>query len=85
MAGVLQWKQRTHTERTAMDKKEIESLVKKERDAHIEKLIQAKKDLARLKQSGARTHQQELELRAVQKIVDDEPVQIAMLASRSSQ
>ena len=62
-----------------MDKKEIELLVR-ERDAHIEKLIQAKKDLARRSSRGARTHQQELELRAVQKIVDDEPVQIAMLA-----
>jgi hypothetical protein len=64
-----------------MEKKEFESLVR-ERDAHIEKLIQAKRDLARLKKSGARTHQQELELQAVQKIVDDEPVQIAMLDGR---
>jgi hypothetical protein len=64
-----------------MDKKEFELLVR-ERDAHIEKLIQAKKDLARLKKLRTRTHQQELELQAVQKIVDDEPVQIAMLDER---
>jgi hypothetical protein len=64
-----------------MEKKEFESLVR-ERDAHIEKLIQAKRDLARLRKSGARTHQLELELQAVQKIVDDEPVQIAMLDER---
>ena len=64
-----------------MDKKELELLVR-ERDAHIEKLIQAKKDLARLKKLRIRTHQQELELQAVQKIVDDEPAQIAMLDER---
>jgi hypothetical protein len=45
-------------------------------------IIQAKKDLARLKKLRTRTHQQELELQAVQKIVDDEPVQIAMLDER---
>jgi hypothetical protein len=61
-----------------MDKKEFELLVR-ERDAHIEKLIQAKRDLARLKKLRTRTHQQELELQAVQKTVDDEPLQIAML------
>ena len=64
-----------------MDKKELELLVR-ERDAHIEKVIQAKKDLARLKKLRTRTHQQELKLQAVQKIVDDEPVQIAMLDER---
>jgi hypothetical protein len=64
-----------------MDKKELEFLVR-ERDAHIEQLIQAKKDLARLKKLRTRTQQQELELQAVQKIVDDEPVQIAMLDGR---
>jgi hypothetical protein len=64
-----------------MDKKELELLVR-ERDAHIEKLIQGKKDLARLKKLRIRTHQQELELQAVQKIVDDEPAQIAMLDER---
>jgi hypothetical protein len=39
-----------------MDKKELEFLVR-ERDAHIEKLIEAKKDLARLKKLRTRTHQ----------------------------
>jgi hypothetical protein len=64
-----------------MDRKEFELLVS-ERDSHIEKLIQAKRDLARLKKLRTRTHRQELELQAVQKIVDDEPVQIAMLDER---
>jgi hypothetical protein len=64
-----------------MDRKELESLVR-ERDTRIEKLIQAKRELARLKKVRTRTHHQELELQAVQKIVDDEPVQIAMLDER---
>jgi hypothetical protein len=64
-----------------MDRKEFELLVR-ERDSHIEKLIQAKRDIARLKKLRTRTHQQELELQAVQRIVDDEPVQIAMLDER---
>jgi len=64
-----------------VERKEFELLVR-ERDAHIEKPIQSKKDLARLKKLRTRTHQQKLELQAVQKIVDDEPVQIAMLDER---
>ena len=64
-----------------MDKKEFELLVR-ERDTHIEKLIQAKRDLARLKKLQARIQQQDRELLTVQKIVDDEPVQIAMLDER---
>jgi hypothetical protein len=64
-----------------MDRKEFELLVR-ERDAHIEKLIQAKSDFARLKKLQARTQQQEHELLPAQKTVDDEPVQIAMLDER---
>jgi hypothetical protein len=64
-----------------MDKKEFEILVR-ERDAHIEKLIQAKRDLARLKALRVRTLLQERELLTAQKIVDDEPAQIAMLDER---
>jgi hypothetical protein len=55
----------------------------KERDAHIEKLIQAKRDVARLKALRAgRTEQQERELSTAQKIVDNEPAVIAMLDER---
>jgi hypothetical protein len=64
-----------------MNKKEFEFLVR-ERDTHIEKLIQAKRDLARLKKLQARTPQQEQELLTAQNIVDDEPTQIAMLDER---
>ena len=64
-----------------MDKKGFEFLVR-ERDAHIEKLIQAKRDFARLKALRIRTLLQEHELSTAQKIVDDEPVQIAMLDER---
>jgi hypothetical protein len=38
-----------------MDKKEFE-LLARERDAHIEKIIQAKRDLARLKKLRTRTY-----------------------------
>jgi hypothetical protein len=65
-----------------MDKKEFEILVR-ERDARIEKLIQAKRDVARLKKLQLRTLLQEQELLTAQKIVDDEPtVEIAMLDER---
>jgi hypothetical protein len=64
-----------------MDKKEFELLVR-ERDTHIEKLIQAKRDFARLKKLQARTQQQEQELLTTQKIVNDGPTQIAMLDER---
>jgi hypothetical protein len=64
-----------------MDKKEFEFLVR-ERDTHIEKLIQAKRDFARLKKLQARTQQQEQELLTAQKIVNDGPTQIAMLDER---
>ena len=64
-----------------MDKKEFEILVR-ERDAHIEKLIQAKRDLARLKKLQLRTLLQEQELLTAQKIVDDEPTEIAVLDER---
>jgi hypothetical protein len=65
-----------------MDKKEFEFLVK-ERDAHIEKFSQAKRDFARLKKlRTARTQQQERELLTAQKIVEDEPALIAMLDER---
>ena len=64
-----------------MDKKEFEILVR-ERDAHIEKLIQAKRDVARLKKLQLRTLLQEQELLTAQKIVDDEPTEIAMLDER---
>jgi hypothetical protein len=64
-----------------MDRKEFEFLVS-ERDTHIEKLIRAKKDLARLKALRVRTQQQERELLTAQKVVDDEPVYIAMLDER---
>ena len=64
-----------------MDRKGFELLVR-ERDAHIEKLIQAKRNLARLKKLHARTREQERELSSAQKIVDEEPVQIAMLDER---
>jgi hypothetical protein len=64
-----------------MDKKVLESLVI-ERDAHIEKLIQAKNDLARLKKLRARTLLQERELLMAQKIVDDETSLVAMLDER---
>ena len=49
-----------------MDKKEFEILVR-ERDAHIEKLIQAKRDVARLKKLQLRTPLQEQELLTAQK------------------
>jgi hypothetical protein len=65
-----------------MDKKEFAFLVK-ERDAHIEKLVQAKRDFARLKKlRTALTQQQERELLTAQKIVEDEPALIAMLDER---
>jgi len=64
-----------------MDRKEFEFLLS-ERDAHIEKLIQAKKTFARLKALRARTQQQERELSTAQKIVEEEPVVIAMLDER---
>jgi hypothetical protein len=64
-----------------MGKKEFESLVR-ERDAHIENLIQAKNDLARLKKLRARTLLQERELLMAQKIVDDETSLVAMLDER---
>ena len=64
-----------------MDKKELEFLVR-ERDAHIEKLIQAKNDLAHLKKLRARTLLQERELLTAQKIVDDETILVAMLDER---
>jgi hypothetical protein len=64
-----------------MDKKELESLVR-ERDTHIEKLIQAKNDLAHLKKLRARTLLQERELLTAQKIVDDETILVAMLDER---
>jgi hypothetical protein len=64
-----------------MDKKEFEFLIR-ERDAHIEKLIQAKRDFARLKKLQARTQQQGQELLTAQKIVHDEPAEIAMLDER---
>jgi hypothetical protein len=64
-----------------MDRRDLEVLVR-ERDTHIEKLIQAKKDLVRLKRLQARTQQQQQELLTVQRIVDDEPTQIAMLDER---
>jgi hypothetical protein len=64
-----------------MDRKGFELLVR-ERDAHIEKLIQAKRNLARLKKLHARTQKQERELSSAQKIVDEEPVQIAILDER---
>ena len=64
-----------------MDRKEFEFLVS-ERDAHIEKLIRAKKDFARLKALRARTKQQECELLTAQRIVKEEPVVISMLDER---
>jgi len=64
-----------------MDKKEFELLVR-ERDTHIEKLIRAKKDFARLKAFRTRTQQQERELLTAQKIVDEEPLVIAILDER---
>jgi hypothetical protein len=65
-----------------MDKREFAFLVK-ERDAHIEKLVQAKMDLARLNKSRtALTQQQERELWTAQKTVEDEPALIAMLDER---
>jgi hypothetical protein len=64
-----------------MDRKGFELLVR-ERDAHIEKLIQAKRNLVRLKKLRARTREEERELSSAQKIVDEEPVQIAMLDER---
>ena len=65
-----------------MDKKELAFLVK-ERDTHIEKFAQAKRDFARLKKlRTARTQQQERELLTTQKIVEDEPALIAMLDER---
>jgi hypothetical protein len=65
-----------------MDKKEFAFLVS-ERDAHIEKLVQAKRDFARLKKlRAALTQQQERELLTAQKIVEDEPALIAMLDER---
>ena len=64
-----------------MDRKEFEFLVR-ERDAHIQKLIRAKKDFARLKALRTRTQQQERELLTAQIIVDEEPVVIAMLDER---
>jgi hypothetical protein len=65
-----------------MDKKEFAFLVK-ERDAHIEKLVQAKMDFARLKKSRtALSQQQERELLTAQKTVEDEPALIAMLDER---
>ena len=65
-----------------MDKKELAFLVN-ERDAHIEKLVQAKRDFARLKKlRTALTQQQERELLTAQKIVEDEPALIAMLDER---
>jgi hypothetical protein len=65
-----------------MDRKEFELLVR-ERDTRIEKLIQAKRDVARLKAlRAARTQEQERELLTAQKIVDDEPAEIAMLDER---
>jgi hypothetical protein len=65
-----------------MDKKEFALLVN-ERDAHIEKLVQAKRDFARLKKlRTALTQQQECELLTAQKIVEDEPALIAMLDER---
>jgi hypothetical protein len=65
-----------------MDKKEFTFLVK-ERDAHIEKLVQAKRDFARLKKlRTALTQQEERELLTAQKIVEDEPALIAMLDER---
>jgi hypothetical protein len=65
-----------------MDRKEFEFLIR-ERDAHIEKLIRAKRDVARLKALRAgRTQEQERELLTAQKIVDEEPANIAMLDER---
>ena len=64
-----------------MDKKEFEFLVR-ERDTHIEKLIQAKNDLAHLKKLRARTLLQERELLTAQKIVDDETILVAALDER---
>ena len=64
-----------------MDKKERELLVR-ERDTHIEKLIQAKNDLAHLKKLRARTLLQERELLTAQKIVDDETILVGMLDER---
>jgi hypothetical protein len=63
--------------------KGFEILVR-ERDARIEKLIQAKRDVARLKKQKLqlRTLLQEKELLTAQQIVDDEPTEIAMLDER---
>ena len=60
----------------------VEFLIR-ERDAHIEKLIQAKRDVARLKALRAgRTALQERELSTAQKIVDNAPALIAILDER---
>ena len=65
-----------------MDKKEFALLVS-ERDAHIEKFVQAKRNFARLKKlQPTLTQQQERELLTAQKIVEDEPALIAMLDER---
>ena len=65
-----------------MDKKELAFLVS-ERDAHIKKLVQAKRDFARLKKlRTGLTQQQARELITAQKIVEDEPALIAMLDER---
>jgi len=64
-----------------MDKKEFELLIR-ERDAHIEILIRAKNDLARLKKLRPRTLLQERELSTAQQIVDDETIRVATLDER---
>ena len=64
-----------------MDKKDLELLIR-EHDAHIEKLMEAKNDLARLKKLRARTLLQERDLLTSQKIVDDETILVAMLDER---
>jgi hypothetical protein len=65
-----------------MDKKELAFLVS-ERDAHIKKLVQAKRDFARLKKlRTVLTQQQARELLTAQKVVEDEPALIAMLDER---
>jgi len=64
-----------------MDKRELEYLVS-ERDGCIERLQQAKSTIQRLKAFRVRTPDQERELLAAQKIVADEPAQIAMFDTR---
>jgi len=64
-----------------MDKKELEYLVR-ERDECIERLQQARSNIQRLRSLRVRTQAQERELLAAQKVVADEPAQIAMFDAR---